>query len=461
MAGLAAGIRLAMYDRSVLIVERHNAPGGLNSFYFQQGRKFDVGLHAVTNCSAPGRKGTPMAKLLRQLRLSRDELALAPQVGSRIAFPGYNLRFKNDYAQLEDEVAAAFPAQVDGFRRLRAAVNDSHAFDLSAPFLSARSVVAKFLSDPLLIDMTFCPLMYYGSATEHDMDWPQFVIMWQALFEEGFGRPLEGVRVIIRALLNRYRASGGKRRMNCGVKSIRHTNGCAHGVTLDDGTELSARHVLSTIGWKETLNLLDPPNPQLHSGTEDNIGRLSFVETISVLSRQPKDLGCDETIIFFNDSATFHYEKPADEVDVRSGVICFPNNYQYPDNHNLPEGILRVTAMARYDLWSRMPDQEYQARKNHWYDQLQLSATRFLPNMDPVEVRAHTVAQDMFTPRTIFKFTGHLGGAIYGAPRKLKDGRLPLNNLYLAGTDQGFLGITGAMLSGISMANMHILQSGR
>ena len=64
----------------------------------------------------------------------------------------------------------------------------------------------------------------------------------------------------------------------------------------------------------------------------------------------------------------------------------------------------------------------------------------------------------MFTPRTVRKFTGHLNGAIYGAPNKIKDGRTHLDNLYLAGTDQGFLGIVGAMLSGISMANLHVLQ---
>ncbi|HEY9249677.1 MAG TPA: phytoene dehydrogenase, partial [Rariglobus sp.] len=68
-----------------------------------------------------------------------------------------------------------------------------------------------------------------------------------------------------------------------------------------------------------------------------------------------------------------------------------------------------------------------------------------------------TVATDMFTPRTITRFTGRLGGAIYGSPQKIRDGRTAIDNLYLAGTDQGFLGIIGAMLSGISMANFHIL----
>ena len=70
-------------------------------------------------------------------------------------------------------------------------------------------------------------------------------------------------------------------------------------------------------------------------------------------------------------------------------------------------------------------------------------------------------ATDMFTPRTITKYTGHFGGAIYGSPVKHRQGRTALSNVYLCGTDQGFLGIIGAMLSGISMANYHILQGGR
>ena len=54
----------------------------------------------------------------------------------------------------------------------------------------------------------------------------------------------------------------------------------------------------------------------------------------------------------------------------------------------------------------------------------------------------------------------HLDGAVYGSPVKTRDGTTAFDNLFLAGTDQGFLGITGAMLSGISMANRHILAGG-
>ena len=59
LSGLAAGIRLAHFGKRVCIFERHSAPGGLNSFYSLGGRKYDVGLHAVTNFVPAGVKGSP------------------------------------------------------------------------------------------------------------------------------------------------------------------------------------------------------------------------------------------------------------------------------------------------------------------------------------------------------------------------------------------------------------------
>ena len=85
---------------------------------------------------------------------------------------------------------------------------------------------------------------------------------------------------------------------------------------------------------------------------------------------------------------------------------------------------------------------------------------RFLPPLaDRGLLAAATVATDMFTPTTVERYTGHLRGAIYGSPVKNPSGRTSLSNVYLCGTDQGMLGIVGAMLSGISVANQHILQA--
>jgi phytoene dehydrogenase-like protein len=58
------------------------------------------------------------------------------------------------------------------------------------------------------------------------------------------------------------------------------------------------------------------------------------------------------------------------------------------------------------------------------------------------------------------RYTGHIKGAVYGSTQKVRDGRTAIKNLFICGTDQGFLGIVGAMLSGISMANLHCLMNG-
>ncbi len=455
MAGLAAGIRLALAGKHCIILERHNASGGLNSFYSIEGRKYDVGLHAMTNYVPKGTKGTPLSKLLRQLRIPYDALDLCPQFGSKVAFPGCELRFNNDFALLESEVARAFPAQIDGFRALAEEVRTLDAFNLGAIPTSAREAVRRHITDPLLEDMLFCPVMYYGSAQEHDMDYGQFAIMFRSLFFEGFARPYEGVRTIIRLLQSKYRELGGVRKMKCGIRKI-HTEGDrASAITLDNGETITADKILSTAGAVETARLCADQPEDAAAG---NIGQLSFTETITVLEQQPADFGWNDTIIFFSTRERFRYARVDENelVDPNSGVICFPNNYDYGDRQ-LTEGFLRITAMANHDRWCALNEDDYLAEKAHWYSELQNVALNILP-APKLDLDTHRIAKDMFTPRTVRKFTGHINGAIYGAPNKIKDGRTHLDNLYLAGTDQGFLGIVGAMLSGISMANLHVLQ---
>jgi phytoene dehydrogenase-like protein len=179
---------------------------------------------------------------------------------------------------------------------------------------------------------------------------------------------------------------------------------------------------------------------------------MSFIETISVLDRLPKQLGHDQTIVFYNDGPQFHWQRPEGALcDTRSGVICSPNNFLY-DGAVLPEGIIRVTLMADYDRWCQLPDEAYRLAKLEWYDRSLESATRFVP-----DYRHHVIDTDMFTPRTIRRYTWHDNGAVYGAPHKRLDGRTKYEQLYICGTDQGYVGIVGSILSGILVANRHLL----
>ncbi|HEX3999457.1 MAG TPA: NAD(P)/FAD-dependent oxidoreductase [Pirellulales bacterium] len=465
LSGLAAGVRLAHFGRRVLILERHYAIGGLNSYYRLDGRNYDVGLHAVTNFRPKGARSGPLPRLLRQLRLSWDDFSLAEQIGSKIVFPGTALEFSNDPALLENQVAERFPSQIDGFRKLSGELLDYDAIDTPAARESAREVVGGRISDPMLLEMLFCPILFYGGSNPHDIDFGQFSILFRSIFLEGLARPPAGIRAILKKLVRRFKDLGGELRLRSGVQRLAPETDEVR-VVLDDADELSARQILSSAGWCETVRMCDDLAGDLLPGepiaavagqspgepgdeARPPSGQLSFVESVSTLDVKPADIGHRHTIVFFNDSPKFHWQRPEEPLDVRSGVVCSPNNFAYADPASAPEeGSIRLTALANFDHWNELPEAEYTAAKQHWYERLAASAVRFISDF-----RSHVVAVDIFTPKTIRRFTSHDNGAVYGAPHKRFDGTTALKNVFLCGTDQGLVGIIGAMTSGILMAN--------
>jgi len=450
MSGLAAGIRLAYYNKRVCIVEKHYRVGGLNSFYSLGKHRFDVGLHAMTNYVPKGVKSAPLPKLLRQLKLTVDDFALCPQRMSVIKFPDKALRFNNGFDFFVQEIADNFPRQADNFQKLLRTISEYDELNLYTKPISARQVVSSIISDPLLVDMIFCPLMFYGNAQEGDMEFGQFVIMFKSIFKEGLARPEAGVRHILDVLVKKYKSCGGELKVRCAVTGLKCTNGRVVSISLENGETLTADRILSSAGYVETMKLLAN-----HDSSKLNYqaGQLSFVEFILILNKEPAEMGYNTAITFYNNSDRFDYRKPDKLVDVSSGVICCPNNFQF--ENPLPEGIIRITNMANFDFWNKLSEEEYKAQKAAWLKITLKEVVKFMPDF-----RASIVFTDIFTPKTIHRFTGRINGAVYGTPNKIKTGRTHLDNLFVCGTDQGFLGIVGAMLSGISMANLHVLQKG-
>lgn len=446
LSGIAAGIRAARFGRKTLILEQHSLPGGLNSYYFRQGQLLETGLHAMTNCAAPGDKRAPLNRLFRQLQLSRKQFVLHEQLGSEIRFSGRTLAFTNDCRVLEEEIAREFPAAIDRFRLLRQEILQYDPFQ-PGPWRSARQFLADRLGVPLLEDILLLPLMIYGNAEEHDMDLGQFVIMFRAVFEEGFFRPSGTMREFLELLVNQYHGFGGVMRYHCPVEQILVDRGRIRGVRLAGGEELTAEAVLSTVGIPETIRLSGwnlPPEPYC--------GRMSFMETISLLpSASANGKEWQHSIIFYHTGETFRYQRPSSLLDTSWGVICFPENFQDQTPSEMRQ--VRVTNAANYSLWKNLSSSEYLSIKKQW------AAASIRASEEVIGTYQHAVVyQDSFSPLTIERYTRKAQGAIYGSPLKFKDGATPWSNLFIAGTDQGFLGIVGAMLSGITVVNQHLLQ---
>jgi phytoene dehydrogenase-like protein len=456
LSGLAAGIRIAMYGKRVAVLEKHYLWGGLNSFYKRGGRLFDTGLHALTNYVDRRVSGKPLTRVVRQLRIGYDALDLAPQSHSTVVSDGAVLRFSNQVDELIENAGALVPAKKDRFVALVEDLAARRLGEEEEPERSARSELMDRLGDELLVDLLLIPCCYYGSARENDVDWDQFVILFHSIFLEGLAMPRQGIRPLLDLFKSRLEETGGELRRTSEVVRVLAKDGRATGVELADGTHLVADTILSSAGRVETNRLIDPERPE--DPVRSPRGRLSFVETISVLDTDPREMAgghpdCTSSgVVFFSNRRPFRYERPEEAVDLSSGVISMTQNF--PGAHAGKEPVFRVTCLANHDRWTGIDGATYDALKQEWSEGALAAATAFCP-----DVRPHEVFRDVFTPTTITRYTGHHEGTVYGSPQKVRDGRTELDGLFLIGTDQGYLGIVGAAMSGISMANLHVLSA--
>ena len=272
-------------------------------------------------------------------------------------------------------------------------------------------------------------------------------------------RPERGIRAILDPLTRKLEELGVDRRMNCGVKEIGTKGGKVSEILLESGESLTSDFLISTCGAVETEALITPSEPSAQSTIE---GKFSIMESIFVFSGSPKDLEWEETVVFFNDSESFCYDEPEGLIDLRSGVICMPENYGSPEPGSLKESKLRITHPANFDLWSDLEQNTYETKKALWEERILGNGMGYLKNGKQAldSFRSKTIFRDTFTPRTIKKYTSHANGTLYGSPQKRRDGSTAYENLFLAGTDQGYVGIVGAMLGGIAIANNRILSPG-
>jgi phytoene dehydrogenase-like protein len=438
MSGLAAGIRLANYGKSVCLLEKHSIPGGLNSYYQKGGYSLDVGLHALTNFAVKGDKSGPLGKVIKQLKIPYDNFKLNEQNHSKITFTDKELTFSNNLEDFISSIHQLFPNQTDGFLKLCEIVKSYNPFAAQEGHLSAKAVVSEFIKDQTLLEMIFTPILIYGSATENDLDFPQFVIMFKSLYFEGLSRPSGGVRTIINLLTDKAESVGLKIHYKKGVKKILHKDKKILGVELQNGQEILSDTIFSSIGYPETFALLN------ENTVNTQVGNLSFCESLMIFDQKPTT---KSTLIFYNENPTYYYQKPLESFDPKSAVLCFPNNFK---NDELPYGMVRVTSIANFDFWEKEEKPNYLKEK----ERVLKNALELFKKNDP-SFSGNLIYSDVFTPKTIKRFTGHLGGAVYGSPIKQKDGRTNIKGLFIIGTDQGFLGIIGSLLSGISMANLH------
>ena len=116
IGGLSVAALLAKAGKSVLLVERHDRPGGYAHGFRRRGYHFDSGVHLVSGCGPDGyRNGSAIHKISRAVGIDPQAVFLPIQEAyARAVFPEFEVRLQTGEEAFIDSLTEWFPKEKDG-----------------------------------------------------------------------------------------------------------------------------------------------------------------------------------------------------------------------------------------------------------------------------------------------------------------------------------------------------------
>jgi len=129
LGGLSAATSLARYGLGVLLLERHNVPGGYATSFVRGRYEFEVALHELSGIGPPELRGG-LYRYLEHLGVTEKvEFLLVPNL-YRSVFPDIDITLPVGREAFEETLCRAFPDDARGISRFVGRV-----FDLREDFI--------------------------------------------------------------------------------------------------------------------------------------------------------------------------------------------------------------------------------------------------------------------------------------------------------------------------------------
>jgi phytoene dehydrogenase-like protein len=476
LGGLAAATTLALNGLDVLLVERHNVPGGYATSFVRGRYEFEVALHELSGIGPPERRGN-VYRAFEYLGLADKVEFLQVENLYRAVFPQLDITLPVGREAFVAKLAETFPHEASGIARFMGRVFKFGRDQ--ARFLRQRRNV-----HPATIPLRFPHLVRYlpttwGQVLDRDVRDPaaravlsqywgyvglppsqiSFVYMASTLaayVSRGAAFPKGRSQALSNAFLARFEELGGEARMNCSVERITTANGRVTGIITAEGEEIHGDWIVSNADPVTTCRDLIGPDQvpsSFFTQLQSSEVAASTVNVYLGVACPLEGLSLAEHEIFL--SADYDFERHYQQMKVIAppeaiAITCY--NAVYPGISPPGTSIIVLTALAYGEPWSQVPPHEYVATKNGIADAMIEMAERVAPHL-----RQHTEVVEVSTPLTNMRYASTLGGSIYGFSQPPRDNMLwrmdykgPLDRLVFAGAwTQPGGGFEPAMMSGM------------
>ncbi|MGD1897276.1 MAG: phytoene desaturase family protein [Phormidesmis sp.] len=479
LGGLVAGALLARYGRRVIVCESHSLPGGAahafsrthqgKTFTFDSGPSFFCGLGEAGSAN-------PISQVLAVLEESIEAIPYEPF--GYYHFPEGTLPVYGDSEKYQQAVEAFCPGGATQLAALEERLLKIYAPLKTIPTLALRAdlkllplllkqysgaiaklipvlrdlarsmgeVMAPYITSDWLRRLLDLECFLLSGMTCDETVAPEMAFMFGERAQSVIDYPIGGSGALVDALVRGLRKWGGELKLGAHVQKILTRKGCATGVCLKNGTEITAPIVISNATiWDTYSHLLDPS--ALPASYRDQKLETPAVDSFMHLHLGIRADGLQNVPIH-------HVVVHNSDLPVTTpGNTCMVSIPTVLDPQQAPEGYYTVHAypLEPFEGWKK--DKQYEQKKREKAETLFKAVERVIPDVrDRVELEL--IGTPLTHSRFLRRYQGTYGPAIKAKEGRFPSGKTPVKGLYLVGdsTLPG-IGVPAVAASAILCAN--------
>ena len=438
LSGLSSALMLADKGLDVLVLERHNLPGGLATSFVRGGVEIEATLHEMMSIGDKGKR-LKVGQFFDDMGVDVEWLEVPEAYHASL--PGLEVTLHPGIETFSREVDAAVPGtykKVKALLDLCMTVYDSvnelsihpmskvkmllkHEQFVKTAGYSAKEVIDTFELPQKAVDLLSPYWIYVGGP----LSTLPFTI-WAFLMADyvGYGSkvPKYLSHEMSLKMAERAEAMGVQIEYRQHVDKILVKNGQAYGVRTQRGDEIYADYVISSAyPNKVYTSMIEPASEVPEKAFKVVNGRqlsLSAFTVFLLLDKSAEELGIHDYNVF--KAETMDTDKIFENYKGTG-----PYNYLTAICLNLanpgctPEGtcILSITALPRIEAWQNVSADDYDRVKHETAKAMAEEMSKYYG----VNLLDHALEVIIETPMTVAHYTGMWNGCIYGYLHDMKD----------------------------------------
>ena len=440
LAGMSAALQLqAKGVKDILILEKHNLPGGLATDFVRDGFEMEATLHEMMSIGKPGER-LKVGQFFDDMGVDIDWLPVPECYRAVLPNSGIDVTLHEGYETAAREVDAAVPGtykKVHELLLLCRRVYDSmnilsvtpmsklqmllkHPDFVRTVGYSATEVIDTFHLPKKAVEMLTPYWIYVGNRMD-DLPFTIYAFLMADYFTGSYVCRDFSHEMSMK-MFRKVEENGAQIEFRQEVEKILVEKGRVKGVRTRRGDEIACDYVISGAYPNKVYTQMIEPLSEVPAGAVKMInGRklsLTPVSVMMVIEGEPEENGFTNYSTFSGDTMDTNaiWENYSNLTEPYNYITTICLNFANP---TLPKGYTQasITALVPSEPFHEVSEEEYHDLKRRLANEMMESCIR----VTGVDFRDRIAEIEISTPMTIAHYVGAWKGNIYGYLHSVSD----------------------------------------